>query len=221
MFNEKSQWRNMMEIIAPIASQILSSLDDGNARAVGVVLSGGLTVWQAWTKKNAGNFEGKFMYELRFLDQRKLDRTFIHSDQFKEFVLRIIQNASETASEEKHEAFARLITRGCSPEGFQDKQLLRRLFDQISEIELSALRAVHDAQIAWSMPTTDAIHSATDQVMNGLHWSKDDALTATEGLRQLQLLIDVDGLSLNLDEKPVWISEIGRRLIAMLQPGNE
>jgi hypothetical protein len=113
-----------------------------------------LTAWQA---KNADRFAGRMKYEMELLGQRTLERAFPHSDEFKEFVIQVFNNVSETASEVKQEAFVRLTmnTLQGSLETFKDKHLLRRLLDQISETEITALvmldQVEEELTIVWNV----------------------------------------------------------------------
>jgi hypothetical protein len=171
------------ELIAQAAAGVLSLLNDPGLQVAGVGLNVALGAWQS---KNLERLEGKLKYELSYLDQRKLDRAFVYSDAFKEFVLQAVSDASETASEVKQEAFARLIANTAlgSFEKFKDKHLLRRLLDQISESEIHVLTQLEklnraEGKIMMAM--------AQHEIARMLHWTAEDAQVGLEGLRQLGL----------------------------------
>jgi hypothetical protein len=208
-----------LEDISQIASQILMLLDNKTANVLGTGLNLALSAWQT---NNTAQFKQKMDYELKYLGQRKLDREFIHSDEFKEFLLKATKDASETKSEAKQKAFACLLTNTAigSFDSFKDKHLLRRILDQISESELLALAKIHEAQLDWQFPNNDAddySYQCTNQVVDRLGWSQNDARMATEGLRQLQLISIIDGFIEDELERPQWISEIGKRFILAVQ----
>jgi hypothetical protein len=175
------------ELAVQGVAEIFGWSNDIGPKAIGSGISLFLAGWQ---NTNAQRAIGKLRYEMQYLDQRKLDKAFVHSDTFKEFVIQVIKNVSETASEVKQEAFVQLTmnTLQGSLETFRDKHLLRRLLDQISESEIAALieldRCRRDPQ---ANPEYKHSHIL---VAERLSWIPEDGKVALEGLVQLGLIVE-------------------------------
>jgi hypothetical protein len=171
------------DLILQTTAVVLGLFNDPIPQVAGAGLAVALGAWQS---KNLERLEGKLTYELRYLDQRKLDRAFVYSDAFKEFVLQAVSDASETASEVKQEAFARLIANTAlgSFETFKDKHLLRRLLDQISESEIQVLTQLEKLNRRQEEAANKMVK---DEIADALHWTSEDAQVALEGLNQLGL----------------------------------
>lgn len=176
-------------------AEVLGWSNDIPIQAVGSGITLFLSAWQA---KNAERFAGRMKYEMGLLGQRKLDRAFVHSDEFKEFVIQVIKNVSETASKVKQEAFVRLTmnTLQGSLETFKDKHLLRRLLDQISESEIAALvelAKLEKEHEAITNISSERYYRAESDLHLRLGWSIEDTAIAVSGLRQLGLA-NVEGM---------------------------
>jgi hypothetical protein len=184
-----------------------------------------LTAWQA---KNADRTVGRLIYEMRSLDQRKVDKAFMHSDTFKEFVIQVIKNASETASEVKQDAFVRLTmnTLQGSLETFKDKHILRRLLDQISESEITALvmlGQVEEELRKNPVSEEEGTFYRSEHYLSGrLGWLLDDTSIAMSGLQQLGLV--TDGIIVedyqSTPQTPRWSTDLANRLMQAIQNQN-
>jgi hypothetical protein len=199
--------------------------NDIPTQAVGSGITLFLSAWQA---KNAERAVGRLRHEMQHLDQRKLDRSFVHSDEFKEFVIQVFKNESETASEVKQEAFVRLTmnTLQGSLETFKDKHLLRRLLDQISETEITALITLSQVEEELRKnPVSEeesTFYRSEYHLSRRLGWSKEDTSIATAGLQQLGLV--TDGVIMEdhqfTPQTPRWSTDLAVRLIQAIQNQN-
>ena len=121
------------------------------------------------------------------LNQRKLDRGFAYGDEFFELVIRVARAVSETASEVKQEAFARMLVNSsqASDSAFNDKLLLARILEQISESEILVLTHLERLNRRQGNTFTTMAQS---EIADVLHWPSDDVQVALDGLRQLGLV---------------------------------
>jgi hypothetical protein len=161
--------------------EILGTLNHPAAQIGGALVSGVLSAWQV---KNLNQFKTQVKYEIGQINMRKIDRSFIQSDQFAEFIFRLMKDASETSSQDKHRALSRLLK--CAMQGnfddFQDKNLLRRLIDQISDMEMQILSTISQIQESWKLPNQPNLQvSCIEEVSKKLSLKKEDSLLAVEG----------------------------------------
>jgi hypothetical protein len=207
-------------------AEIFGWSNDIPTQAVGSGITLFLSAWQA---KNAQQFvtRVKFKYEMEHLDQRKLDRTFPYSDAFKEFVIQVVKNVSETASEVKQEAFVQLTmnTLQGSLETFKDKHLLRRLLDQISESEIAALvelAKLEKEHEAITNISSERFYRAESDLHLRLGWSIEDTAIALSGLRQLGLAVVEGMIPIPFPGviRQKWTTPLAFRLIQAIQNQN-
>ena len=207
------------EIAIQTISEALGWANDVAPQVAGSTVGLFLTAWQA---KNADRFAGRMKYEMELLGQRKLDRAFVHSDEFKEFVIQVMKNVSETASEAKQEAFVQLTmnTVQGSLETFKDKHLLRRLLNQVSESEIAALielpKLEKEHEVAKDI-SDERYYYAEHDLHLCLGWSLEDTAIAVSGLRQLGL-VNVEGMMpLPGTARQKWTTPLAVRLIHAIQ----
>jgi hypothetical protein len=206
-------------------AEIFGWSNDIPTQAVG---SGIALFLSAWQNTNAQRAVERLRFEMQHLDQRKVDKAFMHSDTFKEFVIQVMKNASETASEVKQEAFVRLTmnTLQGSLETFKNKHLLRRLLDQISETEITALSTLSQVEEELRKnPVSEeesTFYRSEYHLSRRLGWSKEDTSIATAGLQQLGLV--TDGVIMEdhqfTPQTPRWSTDLANRLMQAVQNQN-
>ena len=214
-----------IEIAIQIVAEVLGWSNNVYVQTAGSGITLFLSDWQA---KNAERVVGRLRSEMQYLDQRKVDKAFMHSDTFKEFVIQVIKNASETASEVKQDAFVRLTinTLQGSLETFKDKHLLRRLLDQISESEIAALVELHRVEQKLKINVVSEeeqnFFRAENHLSSRLGWSKEDVLVGMAGLQQLGLV--TDGVVIEdhngVPRIPRWSTDLASRLMQAIQNQN-
>jgi hypothetical protein len=130
------------------------------------------------------------------LDQDKLDRTPLESDEFKSLLLQTVEIGAETASDLKRKALASAIFNSVvlPTNQFTGKQALLRILSQLDDQEMLALGIFYDEKPRIvEYEVTKREHeprgSVTEaDIANKLGWSEEDASVVCEGLSQLGLI---------------------------------
>jgi hypothetical protein len=191
-----------------IISHILSLFPETSLQAAGAGIQLGLGKWQ---EGNLNRFKTNVEFQLKTLNQKKIDRAYLYSDQFKELLVGFIEGSSKTASEVKHRAFANALKNSVyevSP-GFSDKPVLQRILLQMSEGEIEALLALFKE--TESQPDEDGeIKHNEKGIATLLTWSRDDTDAALLSLSQLGL---AEGGMIAVEDRVIWnTSTLARRL---------
>ncbi len=184
---------------------------------MGAVASTTLWVWQ---KGQVKQFERLLEEKLQRIDQNKLDKSALESNELKSLMLQAVETASQTASNLKLEALANALVNSVVLPTSQltGKQALLRVVSQMSNEEMIALTALY-----YHKPTNENKYSFLDDLANDLFqeqgWDQEEVLVAYEGLKQLGLAGNF-GLSNNPEKGGGrWeITALGRRLIQWCAP---
>lgn len=81
---------------------------------VGIVANTSLVAWQADQQRK---FAKAVKYWLNTIDEKKVDKDYLKSDEFKELWLKILEEASKTGSERKQLALAGALVNSCALPG--------------------------------------------------------------------------------------------------------
>ena len=214
--SESSTLESSIQIAASGVSQILSLLGAVliAPASVGFTAFGGITtvVLGAIHMDQQKQFIGKVTQELSQIDKTKLNIDILGSDQFKELVIKIVNEAGLTSSPLKQTAFAKgLINTVIEPNGkkLSEKLILIRTLNNMSDEELRILEVMGNA---WeeNVPVLEK-----DSLQNSLlNLDMDQIQLACEGLIQQRVLevvsSDFFGLSI-----------LGRKLVAWLSGKQE
>jgi hypothetical protein len=198
-----------MEDSAQIFSYILGLLPYPATQVAGAGLQFSLGKWQ---EQNLNKFKTHVEFQFKTLNQRKIDRSYLYSDQFKELLLGFIEGASKTASDVKHKAFANALKNsvyGLSS-GFSDRPTLQRILLQMSEGEIEALLALFEKTKNTNNENGEIKYKAKG--VSTLHnWSEDDTYAALLSLAGLGLA--EGGPYSSNDDGTIWqATTLARRL---------
>jgi hypothetical protein len=198
--NQKNAPQNISDLMVAGASAILSVIP--LTAPIGAAGSFGLLVWQ---REQQQKFVDEWRQKFDALDKSKLDRSALESDEFKSLVIQAVESASKTASNLKRQALASaLVSSIVLPTSrFTGKQALLRLLEQLSDEEMVALQVLYDEEPPLeerrpksAIPDGELLRvrlgMSEADVAARLEWSKDDALVACQGLRQLGLAHEPD-----------------------------
>lgn len=202
-----------LQLLGTTVVQILSVFP--SSAPIGAVGSVTLAAWQA---SQIEKLRKQIEFRIKGLDQRKIDRTFVNSDEFKELVIQLVRVASETASENKQQALANaLVNSAYRPiSAFKGKYMLLRILSQLSDEEIALLRILverqekagsnsEDPDDLWepgpetSPPipkhnrpasSNETSSVAETDIMNHLPWSREELRMTLTGLQQLGLIYD-------------------------------
>lgn len=198
--NQKPVPTNVGDLIVAGVSAIMS-LNPFTA-VVGAASSFGLFAWQ---KKQQQKFVDECQTRFNALDNSKLDRSALESDEFKSLVIQAVETASKTASDLKRQALASALANSIvlPTSQFTGKQALLRLLEQLSDEEMEALKVLYNEEpsLEKSQPASAIPAGMKPRVRLGisetvvaakLRWSQENALIACQGLRQLGLAHEPD-----------------------------
>jgi hypothetical protein len=198
--NQKNAPQNVSDLMVAGASAILSVIP--LTAPIGAAGSFGLLVWQ---REQQQKFVDEWRQKFDALDKSKLDHSALESDEFKSLVIQAVESASKTASNLKRQALASaLVSSIVLPTSrFTGKQALLRLLEQLSDEEMVALKVLYDEEPPLeerrpksAIPAGELLRvrlgMSEADVAARFEWSKDDALVACQGLRQLGLAHEPD-----------------------------
>jgi hypothetical protein len=202
---------NSGEIAVSGGVQILSLvgaiLAGGSGIAISALGVSGAFLLGTWQTEQQKKFIEEVKQKLSFIDQTKLDTVFLESDEFKEVVIRILDETKLVTSALRRDALARgLINSVFLPSSkLTGKLAFIRLISHITDEELQVLGAMENAWIQ-SIPLLDQDHLQ--------QWLKDLSLEQIQeaclGLQQQRLLDylepDTWGLSILGKKLVVWLS---------------
>ena len=108
---------------------------------VGVPLTAAMVTWQ---NQNLDRFRTVLSNKLRTLDDSKLDKTFIGSNEFKGLVVQALEAAVKTASENRCNALANALFSSITvpTSSYIGKQSLIRALAQMSDEEMYVLQVL-------------------------------------------------------------------------------
>lgn len=189
----------------PVAGLAITRLIAGGAAA------GALSAWQA---SNHKKFAQAVQDSFRQVDQAKIDKTSLDSDEFVELVIQSVEASARSASDRKCKALANaLLSSVVQPTcEFSNKVGIIRVISQMSDEEQSILKVLHDHSIG---PQPDGSFIDTEKISGTLDINRSEALAALNGLQQLGLAYDfVNTFSGFESRQGLWrITHLGTRSI--------
>ena len=179
-------------IIAAVAS-LLSIIPP-----IGAVAAASLSIWQTQNYKKLVHIVSQ---KFKRIDQEKLDKQFLQSDEFKELAIQVVEAGIRSASEKKHEALANaLLSAVVTPtHTFNNKLTIFRVIASMSNEEMLVLKALYDYEIkvlsnpekyAQPKKVTEGPFITIEEVSKSLNQSEDRVLVTLDGLQQLGLAYD-------------------------------
>lgn len=151
---------------------------------IGAMGSVGLLAWQSEQQRK---FTEEVRRRLQSLDQTKLDRAALESDEFKALVIQAVEAASRSASNLRRQALAQALANSVifPTSQIKNKQTLLRIMSQMSEEEMLVLTALNEGKDAIG---EESIGLRLVEVAELRHWSEEETLLACQGLLQLGLV---------------------------------
>jgi hypothetical protein len=205
---------SLMEMLPFLANATLQIATLFKGTQVAVALgSVGLAAWQ---EHQAKKLEIRIADKIRTLGMEKLDRGYIHTDEFHALLLQGVRIAAETASDTKREAIASaLVNSAWRPSKFSGKTMLMRLLDQLSEEELQVAVTIRTS-MAFAL---DDDHATCRSLARELKWDNADTYVTILGLESLGL-VQMRTLDANAQDYDIeWsLSPLTERLIEWCLP---
>lgn len=142
----------------------------------------GTTVLAAWQAEQQRKFSVVVKHLFETIDDKKLDKNMLESDEFKELIIKIFEEASKTGSERKHFALAGALVNTCAPAGRQvgGKLSLLGILASTSDDELAVLEAIQDGRGGFG----EYEHAIAEK----LQWDSDRVKIACQGLVDQSLI---------------------------------
>ncbi len=180
-FPEPSKIELVTEPIAAGAAAIL-----GLFPIFGAAATTGLTAWQT---HNYQKLVRAIRENFERIDQSKLDKSILESDEFKGLVVQVVEAGVRSASTHKCEALARaIINSAVQPTSqFSNKTAILRVIAQMSDEEIFTLKVLYDHEVG-QKPNGPFI--GTDKIAGQLQTNQSEVLTSLDGLQQLGLAYD-------------------------------
>lgn len=210
---------NLELIPEPAASTViavlLGILNLTGGPIAGLVAGGAATgVLSAWQASNHKKFAQAVQDNFRQVNQAKIDKTLLNSDEFIELVIQSVEANARSASDRKCKALANaLLSSVVQPTcKFSNKVGIIRVITQMSDEEQSVLKVLHDHSIG---PKPDGPFIDTEKISGTLGINRSETLAALNGLQQLGLAYDfVNTFSGFESRQGLWrITHLGARSI--------
>ena len=215
--NQKPAPGSVKELLAVGASTILSLFPA--TAPIGAMGSYGLFVWQ---REQLNKFIDECKQRFDRLDQDKLDRTALESDEFKSLLLQAVEIGAETASDLKRKTLASAISNSVvlPTSQFTGKQALLRVLSQLDDQEMLALGVFYDEEPRIvDYEATKQEHEPRGRVTEAdvarkLGWSEEEASVVCEGLSQLGLIYSTTFGAVLTNKRDRWrITVLAKKLI--------
>jgi hypothetical protein len=217
--NQKPAPGSVKDLLAVGASTILSLFPA--TAPVGAMGSYGLFVWQ---REQLNKFIDECKQRFDRLDQDKLDRTALESDEFKSLLLQAVEIGAETASDLKRKALASAISNSVvlPTSQFTGKQALLRVLSQLDDQEMLALGVFSDEEPRLvEYEATMQEHKLSRRgfvteadVARKLGWNEEEASVVCEGLSQLGLIYSTTFGAVLTKTRDTWrITVLAKKLI--------
>lgn len=160
--------------------------------AFGAIGSFGLFAWQSEQQQK---LENDVRQRVQVLDSTKLDRNFLESEDFLALVFQATEAVSTSASDVKRRNLANALVASVTipTSQFSGKQTIIRLINQMSDEEMSALKALSQLEDNL-LPDNNKQGISTKDIAGKLDWNTEDTIATCEGLIQLGLALDMEGV---------------------------
>ncbi|MGC1249135.1 MAG: hypothetical protein WA865_23200 [Spirulinaceae cyanobacterium] len=162
---------------------------------VSLGIGSGFLTWQTF---QLNKFQERVRRRLIALDEDKLDKDFLESDEFISLVVQAVEAASKTASEIKQKTLANVIANSVvlPTSKYKNKEALLRIVSQMSNEEMQALKILYDEEPSLAATEKEErdkeiskLQFVNDQyIAEQLEWEENDARITCEGLCQLGLV---------------------------------
>jgi hypothetical protein len=177
---EKSEKQpsNAGELVIGGVAAILSAIPITSA--FGAIGSYTLLAWQG---ENLKKFIQEFRQRIAALDETKLDKNALNSDEFKSLVVMAVETAANSASDLKRRAIAQALVNFTvvSSSELSCKSMLMRILNQLSEEEIQVLSLF---SVLYE-PFSSGLEY--EYIAEKLEWEFNDLYAVSDGLVQLGL----------------------------------
>jgi hypothetical protein len=152
--------------------------------------------YAAYQSRNINQANHLLRKHIATIDETKLDREFIDSDEFRDIMLQYIEATMKTSSELRCDAlvkvFCSCFTKPTST--YINKQAMMRLVTQMSSEEMQVLYIIQREEQIFSENQSYKEGKSRDvqvsTIANQLEWNDLNTLIACQGLQQLNLVYD-------------------------------
>lgn len=134
--NNEKQPSNVGELVIGGIAAIFSAIP--GTSVLGAISSYTLLAWQG---ENLKKFIQEFKQKISALDETKLDKSALQSDEFKSLVVMAVETASNSASDLKQQAIAQSLVNSIvlPTSEISCKSMLMRILNQLSDEEIQVL----------------------------------------------------------------------------------
>ncbi|MGB3692784.1 MAG: hypothetical protein WA999_08670 [Spirulinaceae cyanobacterium] len=192
---------------------------------VSLGIGSGFLTWQTF---QLNKFQERVRRRLIALDEDKLDKDFLESDEFISLVVQAVEAASKTASEIKQKTLANVIANSVvlPTSKYKNKEALLRIVSQMSNEEMQALKVLYDEEhrLVTAEKNDREENKGNnhqlyvvkgEEIAQKLGWKEEDTRITCEGLSQLALIYD---RSTGFSSATGWrISTLAKKLIEFSQ----
>lgn len=183
--------------------------------SVGVLSTIAFSTWQ---NKNFQQFQFELERKFKGIEQEKIDKSFIASDEFKALIVQGLEAAIKASSSERCEALANAILSSAilPTSKFRNKQTILRVLSQITDEEIIALKILdyYEYYLKASNKPTDVV--SVEQLSEEMSLDIEETRVTCDGLLQLGLAYDTEGQSfdsMGKHRQSLRITALGRRVI--------
>lgn len=206
-------------VTEPIAAGAVAIL--GSIPLVGAVATTALSAWQT---ANYKKFAQAVQNNFNRIDQTKLDKAFLKSDEFKALVIQSVEASIRSASNHKCKALANaLLSSVIQPTcKLRNKTGIVRAISQLSDEEMIVLKALYDHENCLpdnppspteSLTIDDGPFMHINEIAEILSLDRKDISASLDGLEQLGLSYDLTSTFEGFDSRrKCWrITTLGTR----------
>lgn len=177
------------------------------------------TGFSAWQNRNFQRFREEIEKKLKAVEKEKIDQGFIVSDEFKALVVQGVEAAVRSASEERCHALSNAILSSAilPTSKFSNKQAIIRTLAQLTDEEIHAIKALNRYHEMHSGTEEEATYQVTTkEIAERITCTTEEALVTCDGLIQLGLAYDAEGINFDStgQHRQIWrITALGRRTV--------